>query len=206
MTALLYKTYNGSDIQSQVNDVATARIEGFRDYPYLYQGNLNYEKKYLSGYCQEPNALLICVYDNQYLAAVATSIPLDSPSDIVAGAPKLFRTFGEDPQEYYYFAEIIVRPEYRGAGIAKEIYKLRMHHAASLGLRGLCLAAVERSFDHPLRPKDYKLSQPVWQREGFIKTDMTFVYTWPTIQTDGTVSDQENIMRFWTKKLRTDKK
>ncbi len=204
MVTLHYKTFIGDQIRPHIEEIAAAGIEGFRSYPYLYVGSLDYERSYLEGYCQDPHALLICVLNNNKIAALATSLPLSSNSHIVAGGPSLFRTHGEDPLAFYYYAEIIVRPLYRRAGIAKEIYRLRKNHANSLGLRSLCLAVVERAKNHPLCPADHIISEPIWMRDGFSPTDMTFVYNWPTIQANGTVADQENVMRFWTKKHRTD--
>lgn len=193
------KRYRGKDITPHIGEIARFRIEGFRAFPYLYEGSMTYEEKYLSCYGEEEHALLVCAYSDEKLCAVATSLPLACESEIVGEAPELFRASGFNPKDFYYFAEIIVSPAMRGHGIAKDIYQVRQEHARELGLTGLCLAVVQRPTNDPLKPKDYISPERIWIREGFEKTSMTFHYEWPTIQPDGTVRSQKNEMRFWIK-------
>jgi GNAT superfamily N-acetyltransferase len=195
------RSFKGSQIAPHIEQIARFRIEGFRSFPYLYEGSTAYEKKYLAGYEREPESLLVCAYNGAELCAVATSLPLCSGSDIVADAAGLFRTSGHRPEEFYYYSEIIVHPAVRGRGIARDIYRVREQHARSLGLPRLCLAVVQRSADHPLRPAGYVPPERIWQRDGFLPTDMTFTYQWPTIQADGSVRNDDNVMRYWIREL-----
>jgi GNAT superfamily N-acetyltransferase len=153
------------------------------------------------GYLEEPRSLLVRAQDDGKTVAVATACPLASASDIVAEAPPLFTAAGLDPAEFYYYAEILVDPAYRGRGIAKEIYRERERRARAWGYRRLCLAVVQRSPNHPLRPPDYQPPERIWIRDGFVKTDIRFAYRWPTIQSGGGVVEQDNLMAYWTKDL-----
>lgn len=196
---IVIKSFKGRDISPHVDAIARFRISGFRSFPYLYEGSPEYEKEYLACYEREPDALLVCAYADGVLCGVATSLPLCSGSDIVAGAESLFRTHGRRPESFYYYAEIIVDPVMRGHGIARKIYAVRERHAHSLGLPNLCLAVVQREENHPLRPKTYVSPERIWKREGFVRTDMTFTYEWPTIQPDGNVAEENHLMRFWVR-------
>jgi GNAT superfamily N-acetyltransferase len=177
------------------------RIEGFRDFPYLYEGNFAYEEKYLEGYAKEARALLIRVLDGEDLAAVATATPLASSADIVAEAPERFAALGHDPAEFYYYAEILVKKAYRGRGIAERIYRERERLAREWGYKHLCLAVVQRPEAHPLRPADYKSPERIWVRDGFVKTTIEIAFSWPTILAPGKVEDRENPMTFWMRRL-----
>lgn len=193
--------YYGSDIAPHIGAVAQVRIEQFRHYPYLYDGSLAYEENYLAGYLNEPRAQLIVARHMGAVAAVATAVPLASSSDIVADAPVLFAAAGHNPKTYYYYAEIIVLPDHRGAGLAKQIYALRAAAARDFGYQNLCLAVVDRPADHPLKPSGYVGPERVWIKDGFKKTDIRFSYDWPTIQSDGETIDQANDMVFWIRAL-----
>lgn len=201
MVDLRIETSFGRDIAPHIAELAALRIRGFRDFPYLYEGSLDYERHYLEGYLAEPRATLIRVLDGDKLAAAATSTPLASSADIVAEAPELFAAAGHAPKDFYYYAEILVEKAYRGRGIAQLVYAERERLAQSWGYEHLCLAVVERDEHHPLRPADYQSPERIWRRDGFVKTDITFTYSWPTIHADGHVAEVDNPMRFWTKDL-----
>lgn len=71
------------------------------------------------------------------------------------------------------------------------------------GYTTVCFAAVERSNNHPLQPSRYSPIDDLYRKVGFTKTNLSFAYTWPTIQADGSVRDEEHPMMFWAKDLRT---
>ena len=196
---LRLETRYGKDITPFIPEVAAIRIRGFRAFPYLYEGTLDYEQKYLTMYTTEPRAMLIRVLDGDRVAAVATATPLQCNCDIVADAPVLMRRAGFAPESFFYYAEIVVLPEYRGRGIAPMIYAERLEAARRFGFTNLCLASVVRADDHPLRPRDYKPAERVWIKDGFEPTNVGFTYDWPTIQPDGSVRDEANPMQFWVR-------
>jgi GNAT superfamily N-acetyltransferase len=198
---LQYETLFGAAVAPHLDALAALRIRGFRAFPYLYEGTVAYERRYLEAYLNEPRGMLIRVTDGGRLAAAATAVPLASSSDIVADGPRLFRAAGYDPATFYYYAEILVEPAYRGRGIAAAIYAERERWARRFGYTSLCLAVVERDAADPRRPKDYVSPERIWIRDGFTKTAMTFTFAWPTVQVDGRAVEQPNTMRFWMKPL-----
>ena len=92
--ALRFETHLGAAIRPYVRDVAALRLEGFRAFPYLYEGTLAYEESYLAAYADAPRSMLIRVLAGGQLAAVATATPLCSSSEIVAEGPECFRRAG----------------------------------------------------------------------------------------------------------------
>ena len=44
---LTYEALTGADVRTVLDDVARLRISVFRDFPYLYDGSLDYERDYL---------------------------------------------------------------------------------------------------------------------------------------------------------------
>ena len=59
----IFKRVSGSDIAPHVPDLARLRIEVFREFPYLYDGDEDYERKYLRTYVDSPRSLGVLVYD-----------------------------------------------------------------------------------------------------------------------------------------------
>ena len=49
----------GDDIRRHLDAVAALRIDVFRDWPYLYDGSLDYERRYLRPYVDSPGAVVV---------------------------------------------------------------------------------------------------------------------------------------------------
>lgn len=58
---LAIKTVSGKGIRPFLNDIARLRIDIFREFPYLYNGNTKYEQEYLETYVQSANSLAVLV-------------------------------------------------------------------------------------------------------------------------------------------------
>ncbi len=191
-------------IAGYIPDIATMRIEVFQEYPYLYKGNLTYEQHYLQGFLTETHALVLIATDTDHdqIIGVATALPLQSEADILEGAASLFSDHGIVPETVFYYSEILVKPRYRGQGIAKQFYRLRESYAKSLGYQTVCFAAILKPEQDPQRPDVYYDPAPYWQSMGFQqRKDLLIYYQWPTIQPDGSIIEQEHTLAFWLKAL-----
>ena len=67
------RTLRGAALDSALDDVAALRIGVFRDWPYLYDGTLDYERAYLTAYRDNPGALLVGAFDAGILVGASTS-------------------------------------------------------------------------------------------------------------------------------------
>jgi GNAT superfamily N-acetyltransferase len=199
MGSIKYLHYRGHDALKPLAEVSDLRIEYFREYPYLYVGTAEIEREYFEGFAGDPRALLIIAKEGAQTVAVSTAVPLVSQSEILRDAERAFSQAGLRPETFYYHGEIIITPECRGKGIAREIFQQEEQAARSLGFESFCLAAVVRSKDDPRRPKGYVDTDGVWESLGFRRQDVTIDYHWPTMLHDGTVADVPNRMAFWMK-------
>jgi len=59
-----------------LKEIASFRIKYFREYPYLYEGTFDYEKKYIAGFTKDPKALLAIIKKDNEIIAVSTALPL----------------------------------------------------------------------------------------------------------------------------------
>ncbi|MEZ5753098.1 MAG: GNAT family N-acetyltransferase, partial [Paracoccaceae bacterium] len=62
----------GLALVAALDDVARLRITVFRDWPYLYNGDLDYEKTYLAPYRDNPRAVVAGAFDDDRLVGAAT--------------------------------------------------------------------------------------------------------------------------------------
>ena len=57
----------GAALAGALDDVARLRIEVFRDWPYLYDGDAAYERAYLQIYRDSPGAIVVGAFDGDRL-------------------------------------------------------------------------------------------------------------------------------------------
>lgn len=199
---ITFHEYHGSEILPHLTHVGQMRIKLFRAFPYLYDGNLDYEISYLQGLAENRQSQLLVAEVDHQPVGIATALPLISSAEILAQAHTIFRQADINPAACYYYSEILVEPEFRGLGIASEFYQLRANHARSLGFHNICFAAIEQPDDHPQRPSDYHSPVTMWQRMGFQRhPEMQMTFQWPTLRLDGTTQNQSHQMIFWLKSL-----
>ncbi len=66
----------GQDIKTYQDQLGELRIEVFKDWPYLYKGDLKYERAYLQRYIQSKNSMALLVFDQDQLVGATTAILL----------------------------------------------------------------------------------------------------------------------------------
>jgi len=191
----------GENSIGYIETVSKLRIDIFREYPYLYEGDLNYEQQYVKGYTMDKKAMIALARIDGKIAGVSTGIPLISDSEIVVDAKKVFSKDNIDIGDYYYYGEVIVLPEYRGKGITTQLYDAQHELVKEWGYKHVCILTVVREESHPLKPITYRSPDKMWEHLGFFRNNLTVDYHWPTIHADKSVKDVSNKLEFWTKDL-----
>ncbi|NQZ72604.1 MAG: hypothetical protein HRT60_05995, partial [Dinoroseobacter sp.] len=79
--AIETRVLRGNSLSEALDDVAALRISVFRDWPYLYDGDKEYERRYLSVYAENSDAILIGAFDGERLIGAATGTPLEDHAD-----------------------------------------------------------------------------------------------------------------------------
>ena len=162
--AIRVDVLTGAALEAALDDVARLRIEVFRDWPYLYDGSLEYERSYLQSYRDSADAILVGAFDGDRLIGAATGTPMEDHADDFAAA---FAGDGADLTEIFYCAESVLLPDYRGLGIGHRFFDLREAHARRLGRKVCSFCAVIRPEDHPMRSEGARDLAPFWRRRGY---------------------------------------
>lgn len=66
----------GTDLAKALSDVARLRIEVFRSWPYLYDGDMAYEEAYLQVYRESLDAILVAAFDGRKIVGASTGAPM----------------------------------------------------------------------------------------------------------------------------------
>lgn len=161
---LQVRALTGAESAQALPDLARLRIEVFRAWPYLYDGDADYEQRYLRGYADDPAAILIAARDGDSIVGASTGMPLEAHADarhltLPDGAP--------ERRDIYYCAESVLLPQYRGRGIGGRFFDLREDAARAAGYSATLFASVLRQQTDPRRPSDYRPLDGFWRKRGY---------------------------------------
>lgn len=190
------RVLRGAALEAALEDVARLRIEVFRAWPYLYDGDLSYERDYLQTYRDSPGAILVGAFDDTRLIGASTGAPMEEHADDFAAA---FAGQAIRPEKIFYCAESVLLPAYRGKGIGHAFFEAREAQARELGRSHVAFCSVVRPEGHPLRPVDYRPLDDFWRKRGYEKLPGAVAYfSWKDIDRP---EETDHPLQFWMRAL-----
>lgn len=190
------ETLTGVALTDALEDVARLRIAVFRDWPYLYDGTIDYERAYLQTYEQSNRAIVIAIYDGDWLVGASTGAPLADHAD------DFFQAFAGteiDIDTTFYLGESVLLPRYRGRGIGNQFFDLREDYARGMGYERICFASVIRAPDHPLKPSAYTPLDGFWAKRGYDRLPGVIAhFRWKDVDQEVAT---EKPLQFWARDL-----
>ena len=186
----------GADLDRVLPDLARLRMRVFRDWPYLYDGDFDYEHRYLQSYWNSAGAILVGAFDGERLVGAATGTPLeDHAEDFAAPLARL----GLPLSDIFYCAESVLLPDCRGRGVGHRFFDLREAHARALGRSHSAFCAVIRPEDHPARPAAYRPLDPFWRGRGYAPVEgAVATFAWTEL---GEAGESEKPLQIWMRAL-----
>lgn len=181
--------------ESLMRDLGQLRIRVFREYPYLYDGDEEYEREYLNRYREARDSLVVLILDGAgEPVGATTSLPMSEEGPEFR---EPFENAGLDVREVFYFGESVLLPAWRGQGIGKLFFDRREAHARELGYRITAFCAVERPPDHPKRPDGYRPLDGFWSQRGYRKHEgLLASFPWKELGED---EETPHALGFWLK-------
>ena len=190
------RALSGANLEAALDGVAALRIAVFRDWPYLYDGSLDYERQYLQTYRDSPGALLVGAFHGDRLVGASTSTPMEDHAEAFAGP---LRQIGLPVESILYGAESVLLPAYRGRGLGHRFFDLREAHARALGRSHVAFCSVKRPDDHPMRPATFRTNDAFWTGRGYRPLDGVFAeFAWKDL---GDTAETVKPLQFWLRAL-----
>jgi len=192
--SLEVKEVSGGELEPHLDSLGRLRIAVFREWPYLYEGTLDYEREYLTRYLRCLRSKVALVFDGPEVVGATTAMPMEDEEREFQAA---FDQAGYDLSTILYLGESILLPEYRGRGLGKQFFAIREAHAQQLGSRWTTFCAVERAADDPRRPASYQPLDGLWNKQGYTKRpELKTTFEWKEI---GESAESPKTLTFWTK-------
>ena len=187
---------DGDALDARLDEVAALRMKVFRAYPYLYDGDMEYERKYLQAYRDSDAAIVVAALYGETLVGAATAAPMeDHASDFAAP----FAQTGLDLSDIWYCAESVLLPEYRGQGIGHAFFDKREERGRELGRSHSCFCSVVRPADHPLKPEGYVPLHGFWKKRGYAPLPgVVAEFSWKDVDQP---EETRHELQFWIREL-----
>ncbi len=197
MTEFKFVQKIGKEIETVVSDFAQLRITVFAEFPYLYDGNLEYEKDYIQTYSQSEKSFFFGIYLQDELVGATTCLPLSDETDEIK---RPFFDAKIDVKQVFYFGESIILQKFRGQGFGKLFFDEREQYAAKFKeIKFTTFCAVERPSNHPLKPENYRPNDLFWTKRKYIKRpELSCEMKWLD-KTETTETSKK--LTFWIKSL-----
>ncbi|WP_299961741.1 GNAT family N-acetyltransferase [uncultured Roseobacter sp.] len=193
---LAVRRLTGQALAAALEDIARLRITVFRDWPYLYDGDLAYERTYMQPYVESAQAIVVGAFDGDRLVGACTGTPL---SDHKADFAAAYAETGIDLDTVFYCAESVLLSGYRGRGAGHRFFDAREAHARDLGFSATCFCAVMRETSDPRRPADYAPLDPFWRKRGYAPLPgVTARFDWREV---GATEESAHDLQFWMRSL-----
>lgn len=190
------RALSGADLEAALDDVARLRITVFRDWPYLYDGTLDYERAYLESYRNNAGALLVGAFDGDRLVGASTSTMMEDHAAEFA-APFAGRDIALT--DMLYGAESLILPAYRGQGLGGQFIQYREAHARAHGRSYVAFCSVLRPDNHPLKPADARSNDAFWRRNGYAPLAGALAeFSWKDV---GDSAESVKQLQFWIRHL-----
>ena len=187
------RVLRGATIAPHLDALAALRIAVFRDWPYLYDGDADYERSYLAHYAA-PGAMVAAAFDGDAMVGAATAAPLEDHAGAFGAAAGALG----DPASVYYLAESVLLPAYRGRGLGHRFFDAREAEAARLGRTTCAFCAVIRPDDHPARPEGARSLEPFWRARGYAPVPGAVArFAWRDV---GCAAETEKPLQVWAKR------
>lgn len=191
------ETFTGAEVEPWLHAVAALRIAVFREWPYLYDGDLDYEATYLATYAASAASLFVLAIERDKVVGASTGIPLDHETSAFKQA---FFARSIPYADVFYLGESVLLTEYRNRGIGHRFFDERERHARRIGSFAMtAFCAVERDEGDPRRPIDYRGNELFWHKRGYQRQhDMFCRIDW---RETGAAQATPHQLRYWLRPL-----
>lgn len=188
--------HHKSEMTQILETLAQMRIRNYAEFPYLYDGDLEYEKHYLTQIIESKGAAVIIMKTENQVIGYTSGMPMLSDAEIIESFSQL-----ENASKIFYVTDVILDQQHRKNGLGRMLLKEMECYALKSGYSTSSFLTVDREEDDPRRPKMYKSPDHIWESCGYHRTKMKCFFPWKTFDENGASEEQMNPMSLWLKSL-----
>lgn len=158
-------TLRGKEILPYLDRIAELRIHIYRDWPYLYEGDLETEKNYLKVYADSEASVLVLAIEGNQAVGIAMGLPTNESMEQIQ---RVFEKEQSSMENSFYLADIILAKEYRNKKIGlKLLQDFEKSVRDQNKYNEIVMCEILRDFDHPQRPAESRSLDSFWERLGY---------------------------------------
>jgi GNAT superfamily N-acetyltransferase len=162
-----FEMIRGHQFESYIDVIADLRIEIFKEYPYLYDGDKATEVDYLKSYSASRSSILVLASDQGRIVGAVTGIPI-AEMDAQFLVPFVENHFSV--MSIFYLGEMLLLKEYRGKGTGYAMYKMFEDLVRSdQRYEQIAIAEVVRDKSDLRMPENYVPVSKLWEKLGYIQ-------------------------------------
>ncbi len=191
------KVLQGEAMVPFLSELAELRIRVFREWPYLYDGDLENEHDYLKAFARSPSSTMVVALANvdgaERVIGVSTAMALADESRSIRMP---FEKAKLKVREWFYLAESVLLPDFRGHGLGHAFFDQREAAGRALGFSQFVFCAVERAADDARRPNDARNLEPFWRKRGYAPINLRCQLRWKEVNA---TAPTDHELAFWSK-------
>ncbi len=194
----IIKENQGSYAQEHYKEMWELCNVVYSEYPYMYTAA---EKEYAYTYYLDSLAIsqgskIVCIFDKEKLVGFATGIRMSDYKAAHYKAPI------SDPAAFFYIADLVLLPEYRGNGLEYAMVQaLEAHARLDSSYKQIAYLLINEAERTKYRKPAHVYSPyfaPFWEERGYKVSNVCFVTNFEIV---GETSDTPHIMTYVTKEL-----
>lgn len=153
----------GKEVTKHIDDFAALRLSFFREYPYFYEADEPYEKRYLSNYASSKHSLFAVAKQDGKIVGVLTGGPLNE------ALPEIQQPFLDKKkplESIFYLGELVLEKGHER--VQSQMYELFEQQIRKEGrYQQIALYEVTRPKREHEAPQDYVSTEEFWKKMGF---------------------------------------
>lgn len=186
------ETFRDGQMAPYINEITDICNVIYKEYPYLYERTPEEYKCSFDLYAESNSSIICIAFDGKKVCGIAIGMPMSEYKREQYQYPFIRR--GDNLACIFYIGELGVLPEYRGKGIAKQMYQaLEDQVKKEKRYKAIAISQINTSLDHPSLTPALKF----WEKQGFVKhPELTFQVFWKNINSN---QETPHGMVYWVK-------